>query len=261
MLRSASEMVRNLEMRIARLERTAGSHMSEMEAGSHMAGRGSLFPHRPRGVKNYDTRRDPRKLGDRNLKDMIADASDLQDIATRAGYPDVKVQYTAEDFPVVVLAPSFYVFLDNQGYTIEYPTGGTSFTYKFSDVKMVITREAANYADFGSAGASLDTTPTYDDVQTLLQAEGGWMAESWLRARDNMFVGGDFALAVKLTPMAIKWSLTQGGVEVDRGMSKGADRESQLTKLAIDLDDLATTLGKRRARARKQALRALKDMM
>jgi hypothetical protein len=239
MLRSASEMVRNLEMRIARLERTAGSHMSEMEAGSHMAGRGSLFPHRPRGVKNYD----------------------IQDIATRAGYPDVKVQYTAEDFPVVVLAPSFYVFLDNQGYTIEYPTGGTSFTYKFSDVKSVIARESANYADFGSAGATLDTTPTYDDVQTLLQAEGGWMAESWLRARDNMFVGGDFALAVKLTPMAIKWSLTQGGVEVDRGMSKGADRESQLTKLALDLDDLAMTLGKRRARARKQALRALKDMM
>lgn len=255
MLRSASEIVRDLEIRIARLERTASHHMSE----DLMAARGSMFPHRPRGVKNLDTRRDPRKSGDRSIKDMIGDAADLQNIATKAGYPNVKVQYTAEDFPVVVLADGFYVFLDNNGYTVEYPTGGTTFTWKFGDVKSVIMREAAKFADFGSAGGDVgDLTPTFDDIEEMLQADGGWMSERWMRASDNMFIGGDFTLTVKLTPMAVKWALTQGGVEVDRGMSKGADRASQLTKLAMDLDKLAAVLGRRRSRERMKTLRALK---
>ncbi len=233
MRRTASEMLRELEDRIIRLERTAA-------------------------------RREPRRSGPRNLADMNEDAQDLLDIAKSAGFRRAKIQFQG-DYPVLVLDRGFYVFFDEKGYTIENPQGGEFFTYKFGDVKTRIQGEGGSFGGSEIGMAQMELTPTFADVHTLLTEGGGYMGERWQRASNDRFIGGEFTMTVKLTPRGIKFSLTgpylKRGEPISevRGMVGGSDRMEQLEALATRLDKIAMQAGKRKARARTKILRMLRD--
>ena len=233
MRRTASEMLRELEDRIIRLERTAA-------------------------------RREPRRSGPRNLADMNEDAQDLLDIAKKSGYRGAKIQFQG-DYPVLVLDRGFYVFFDEKGYTIENPQGGEFFTYKFGDIVTRIQGSAGS--DFGSATESMEQmelTPTFDDINLMLTEEGGYLGENWKRVKNDTFIGGDYTMTVKLTRQGIKFSLTgpylKRGEPISevRGMVKGSDRMEQLEALAERLDTIAMQAGVRRVKARARTLRLYK---
>ena len=231
MRRTASEILNQLEMRVARLERTAA-------------------------------RRDPRKVGPRTLADQNEDAQDILDLAKRAGFRSAKIQYQGDN-PVVVLERNHYIFLNDKGYEIENPMGGVTFTFKFGDVKQHIQSEGGSFGGSEIGMESMELTPTFEDVHNLLTADGGYMGERWQRASNDRFIGGDFLMTVKLTKMGIKFSLTgpnlKRGEAISevRGMVKGADRMDQLEALSDRLDAIAMAAGKRRAKSRARALRAL----
>jgi len=233
MRRTASEMLRELEDRIIRLERTAA-------------------------------RREPRRSGPRNLADMNEDAQDLLDIAKKSGYRGAKIQFQG-DYPVLVLDRGFYVFFDEKGYTIENPQGGEFFTYKFGDIVTRIQGSAGS--DFGSATDSMEEmelTPTFDDINLMLTEEGGYLGEIWKRVKNDTFIGGDYTMTVKLTRRGIKFSLTgpylKRGEPISevRGMVNGADRMEQLEGLAERLDTIAMQAGVRRVKDRARTLRLYK---
>lgn len=233
MRRTASEMLRELEDRIIRLERTAA-------------------------------RREPRRSGPRNLADMNEDAQDLLDIAKKSGYRGAKIQFQG-DYPVLVLDRGFYVFFDEKGYTIENPQGGEFFTYKFGDIVTRIQGSAGS--DFGSATDSMEQmelTPTFDDINLMLTEEGGYLGELWKRVKNDTFIGGDYTMTVKLTRQGIKFSLTgpylKRGEPISevRGMVNGADRMEQLEGLAERLDAIAMQAGVRRVKDRARTLRLYK---
>ena len=233
MRRTASEMLRELEDRIIRLERTAA-------------------------------RREPRRSGPRNLADMNEDAQDLLDIAKKSGYRGAKIQFQG-DYPVLVLDRGFYVFFDEKGYTIENPQGGEFFTYKFGDIVTRIQGSAGS--DFGSATDSMEEmelTPTFDDINLMLTEEGGYLGEIWKRVKNDTFIGGDYTMTVKLTKRGIKFSLTgpylKRGEPISevRGMVNGADRMEQLEGLAERLDTIAMQAGVRRVKDRARTLRLYK---
>lgn len=234
MRRTASEIIRELENRIARLERTAA----------------------------FDSRREPRKSGPRSLMDMVTDAEELLLIAKRAGFRTAKIQYKGDE-PVVVLDRGFYVFFDARGYTIEYPTGGSTFTYKFGDLKQMIQSRGGSFGGESDLVEDIELTPTFDDVTTLLTADGGWMGERWMRRGDSTFVGGAFTIQVKLTPRAIKFMVQGPMLEIPngevRGMVQGETRMEQLSGLAQRLDAIAMKAGKRRAKLRSSALEYFRD--
>ena len=78
MRRTASEILNQLEMRVARLERTAA-------------------------------RRDPRKVGPRTLADQNEDAQDILDLAKRSGFRSAKIQYQGDNlllFLIVITTSS-----------------------------------------------------------------------------------------------------------------------------------------------------------
>lgn len=233
MRRTASEMLRELEDRIIRLERTAA-------------------------------RREPRRSGPRNLADMNEDAQDLLDIAKKSGYRGAKIQFQG-DYPVLVLDRGFYVFFDEKGYTLENPQGGEFFTYKFGDIVTRIQGSAGS--DFGSATDSMEQmelTPTFDDINLMLTEEGGYLGEIWKRVKNDTFIGGDYTMTVKLTRQGIKFSLTgpylKRGEPISevRGMVQGADRMEQLEGLAERLDTIAMQAGVRRVKDRARTLRLYK---
>ena len=231
MRRTASDILNELEMRVARLERTAA-------------------------------RRDPRKVGPRTLADQNEDAQDILDLAKRAGFRSAKIQYQGDN-PVVVLERNHYIFLNDKGYEIENPMGGVTFTYKFGDVKQHIQSEGGSFGGSEIGMESMELTPTFADIHTLLTADRGYMGERWSRASDDKFIGGEFVMTVKLTRMGIKFSLTgpnlKRGEAISevRGMVKGADRMEQLEALSQRLDAIAMAAGKRKAKSRMRALRAL----
>lgn len=233
MRRTASDILNELEMRVARLERTA-------------------------------SRRDPRKVGPRTLADQNEDAQDILDLAKRAGFRGAKIQYQGDN-PVVVLERSHYIFLNQKGYEIENPMGGVTFTYKFGDVKQHIQSEGGSFGGEEIGMGSMELTPTFADIQELLTANGGYMAERWSRASNDRFIGGDYLMTVKLTRMGIKFSLTgpnlKRGESISeiRGMVKGADRGEQLEALSTRLDAIAMAAGKRRAKSRAQWLKSWKS--
>lgn len=232
MRRTASEMLRELENRIARLERTAA-------------------------------RREPRRSGARNLADMNEDAQDLLEIAKRAGYRSAKIQFQG-DYPVLVLDRGFYVFFDEKGYTLENPQGGEFFTYKFGDIKTRIQGDRGSFGGSEMGMSEMELTPTFADVHAMLTEEGGYMGERWQRTSNDTFIGGEFTMTVKLTRSGIKFSLTtylKRGEPISevRGMIKGADRMEQLEGLADRLDTIAMQAGKRKAKHRTLVLRHLND--
>ena len=235
MRRTASEMLNELEQRISYLERTAAS---------------------------FDSRREPRKSGARSLMDMVTDAEDLLEIAKRAGFRGAKIQYRGDE-PVVVLDRGFYVFFDDRGYEIEYPTGGTTFTYKFGDVKTMVQSHGGGFGGEDDLVSEIEMTPSFDDVYTMLTADGGWMGERWMRRGDGLFAGGAFTMTVKLTPRGIKFMVKGPVLEIPkgevRGMVSGESRMEQLASLADRLDAIAQKAGKRRASSRKYILKLLKD--
>ena len=232
MRRTASEILNGLEMRVARLERTA------------------------------NTRRDPRKVGPRTLVDQNEDAQDILDLAQGAGFRGAKIQYQGDN-PVVVLERNHYIFLTDKGYEIENPQGGSTFTFKFGDVKHHIQSEGGSFGGSESGMESMDLTPTFEDVHNLLTADGGYMGERWQRASNDRFIGGDYLMNVKLTRMGIKFSLTgpdlKRGESISevRGMVKGDDRMEQLEALSQRLDAIAMAAGKRKSKSRMRALKAL----
>ena len=231
MRRTASEILNQLEMRVARLERTAA-------------------------------RREPRKVGPRTLADQNEDAQDILNLAKRAGFRSAKIQFQGDN-PVVVLERNHYIFLTDQGYEIENPRGGVTFTEKFGDVKQWIQSEGGSFGGEEIGMESIDLTPTFEDVHNLLTADGGYMGERWQRASNDRFIGGDFLMTVKLTKMGIKFSLTgpnlKRGESISevRGLVKGDSRMEQLEALSDRLDAIAMAAGKRRAKSRARALRAL----
>jgi hypothetical protein len=112
---------------------------------------------------------------------------------------------------------------------------------------------------------SLELTPSFDDLFTLLTAEGGYMGERWRRLSDTSFVGGDYTLEVKTTPRAIKFQITgpylKRGEPVSTisGQARAEGRDEQLTVLANRLDAIATQAGNRHAKARQYVLKMLMD--
>ena len=219
-------------MRVARLERTA------------------------------NTRRDPRKVGPRTLVDQNEDAQDILDLAQGAGFRGAKIQYQGDN-PVVVLERNHYIFLTDKGYEIENPQGGSTFTFKFGDVKHHIQSEGGSFGGSEIGMESMELTPTFEDVHNLLTADGGYMGERWQRASNDRFIGGDYLMNVKLTRMGIKFSLTgpdlKRGESISevRGMVKGDDRMEQLEALSQRLDAIAMAAGKRKSKSRMRALKAL----
>ena len=234
MRKTASEILNHLEMRVARLERTA-------------------------------SRRDPRKVGPRTLADQNEDARDLLDLAKRSGFRRAKIQFQGDN-PVVVLEDNHYIFLTDKGYEIENPMGGVTFTYKFGDVKHHIQSEGGSFGGSEVGMEEMELTPTYDDIHTLLTADSGYMGERWQRHSDSLFVGGDYQMTVKPTRMGIKFSLTgpnlKRGESISevRGMVKGGDRMEQLEALSQRLDAIAMATGKRKAKSRMRAMRALANL-
>jgi hypothetical protein len=222
-------------------------------------------------IDTHDSRREPRKLGERTLLDMEKDASDLLVFARKQGYLESKLKYVG-DFPVVVLRPRFYVFFNTSGYEIEYPEGGTTFTYKFSDV-MSRVRERVQTPSWGDEEVGMmeiNLTPTYDDVYNLLIGSrtqnykyNGYLGEKWTRVKDNQFNGGEYSITVKCTPNALLFRikgpyLTSEPYGELRGRVSGAGRAEQLQGLAARLDFIAENIGKTRARARKDLLKLMK---
>lgn len=254
------DLISDLERRISFLERSASE----------------AVPVRPRRVAPtrrrapvtpppFDSRRTPRKLGDRTLLDMEKDAADLLSLAKRVGFLGSKIKYQG-DFPVVVLEPRFYVFFDEQGYTIEYPEGGSTFTFKWADVMNMIKERALEMADWGDEEvgmAPVTLTPTYNDIHTLLTGAGGYLGERWMRVSDNAYQGGEYKMNVKCTPNGIKFALQGPYLKPGEpfgtlsGMVDGASRMEQLQNLAARLDFLARKIGSRRSRDRSQVLRLL----
>lgn len=232
MRRTASEILNQLDMRVARLERTA------------------------------NTRRDPRKVGPRTLVDQNEDAQDILDLAQGAGFRGAKIQFQGDN-PVVVLERNHYIFLTDKGYEIENPQGGSTFTYKFGDVKHHIQSEGGSFGGEEMGMESMDLTPTFEDVHNLLTADGGYMGERWQRASNDRFIGGDYLMTVKLTRMGIKFSLTgpnlKRGESISevRGMVKGDDRMEQLEALSQRLDAIAMAAGNRRSKSRMRVLKSL----
>lgn len=239
----------NLEERISYLERTAAP--------------------RPRRVPTpppaYDSRRSPRKLGDRTILDMEKDASDLVQFARRNGFLDAKIKYVGDN-PVIVLQPRFYIFLNDQGYEIEYPQGGSSFTYKFEDVLNMIKERSLEVADWGNEEVGMELielTPTYDDVYYLLNGSksknsrySGYLGAKWNRTKDNEFKGDEYVFTVRCTPSALKFMmkgpyLTSEPYGTLTGIVTGSSRDEQLQGLAARLDFIAEKIGAKRSKARK----------
>jgi len=254
------ETIRELEHRISFLERRAAEGRAPAPRRRAPSRSRKVAPPAP-----YDSRRSPRKLGDRNLLDMEKDAADLLSLAKRVGFLGSKIKYQG-DFPVLVLEPRFYVFFDQQGYTMEYPEGGTTFTYKFADVMNMLKERALEMADWGDEEINMPEiklTPTYGDIHNLLTAQGGYLGERWSRHSDNKFVGGEFTLIVKCTNNGIKFAMSGPYLKVGEpfgtinGFVDGIDRSEQLGNLAARLDMIAAGIGRKRARGRKQVVKLL----
>jgi hypothetical protein len=235
MRRTASEILSDLEIRIARLERQA-----------------------------HNSRRSPRKVGPRTLVDQEQDAQDLLAVANRAGFRSAKIQYQGDN-PVVVLGRGHYIFLTDKGYEIENPTGGVNFTYKYGDVVQHIQSRGGSFGGEEEGMGQVDLTTEFNLVHDLLN-NAEMFDETWTRRGDDTIASsmGDYVLTLKQTPKNIKFTLTgpylkRGqAVATIRGMVGGMNLHERFMNFAERMADIETAATKRRSRLQAQAVKALR---
>lgn len=235
MRRTASEILSDLEIRIARLERQA-----------------------------HNSRRSPRKVGPRTLVDQEQDAQDLLAVAQGAGFLSAKIQYQ-DDNPVVVLGRGHYIFLNDRGYSIENPTGGVNFTYKYGDVVQHIQSRGGSFGGEEEGMDQVELTTEFNLVYDLLN-NVSWLDEAWTRRGDDTIASsmGDYVLTLKQTPKNIKFTLTGPNlkrgepVSTMRGMVGGLELNERFMNFAERLAKIETAVTKRRSRLQAQALKALR---
>lgn len=236
MRRTASEILSDLEIRIARLERQA-----------------------------HNSRRSPRKVGPRTLVDQEQDAQDLLAVAKRAGFRSAKIQYQ-DDNPVVVLGRGHYIFLDDTGYSIENPTGGVNFTYKYGDVVQHIQSRGGSFGGEEEGMDQVELTTEFNLVHDLLN-NASLFDETWTRRGDDTIASsmGDYVLTLKQTPQNIKFTLTGPNlkrgqaVATIRGMVGGMNLHERFMNFAERMADIETAAEGRVNRALKQKIKALQD--
>ena len=239
MRRSASEIINELELRIARLERTA-----------------------------LDKRDVRTKRMKRNVRELDTLAEELLLIVQNRGFLGAKVQ-EHQGFPVVVLQRGTYVFFNPMGYVWEH-NGIERRVTQWGDILNQIDNIQGGFGNEENLMDSSSITPSTTDVLQLLKAGGGFMGETWMLASERGSVSsfetrsGDYALSVKLAPKTMGFSLTglfanprQPGISTLKGRIRGGSREAQLFGLAERLDREAGRMGKTMGRSRTQTLRAL----
>lgn len=248
MRRTASEIIEDLEIRIAHLERQALDK---------------------RDVLTRRLKRNVRELNDLAEKYLI--------IAIDRGFINAKIQ-EHQGFPVVVLQRGTYVFFKPMGYTWEH-RGSSSEEVRWQNIIFRLNelselqkrrREEEGVGGRETLMTTLQITPSTTDVLQLLKANGGFMGEKWMLASETGNVAsfttgsGDYSLSVKLAPKTLGFSLTglfanprKPGISTLNGRVRGGSRKAQLLGLAERLDREATRMGKTLGKSRARTLRAL----
>lgn len=254
MRRTASEVLSDLEIRVARLEREA------------------LYPSRQMDVRGPRRQRGPGRL---SLREMTKNAKDLLRSAKMLGFKRATLDYD-EDNPVIDLGIRQHkIYVDMVGYHLIFPPARTMTIMQYDEVKVLLARQAYELglrdvpdasprhedAGFEEMGMDMEPerTPTFDDIQIMLFdksdsddiREGGWLGQHWKRTSDGSFVGGEYSFDVKLTNRGIKFMLVgpflkRGeAVSTIRGMVNGEGRSEQLHALADRMDLISAGAEKR----------------
>lgn len=263
MRRTASEVLADLEIRVARLEREAAPH--------------SLYPAKQMQLRGPRRQRGPGAL---SLRDISKHGQDLLKSARMLGFTRASLDFDEDNVVIDLGIKQHKIYIDAEGYHLIFPPNRTMTIEQYPKVKILLARQAfelglrdtpdasPRHPDRGMEEVgmeSLELTPSFDDLFTLLTAEGGYMGERWRRLSDSSFVGGDYTLEVKTTPRAIKFQITgpylKRGEPVSTisGQARAEGRDEQLTVLANRLDAIATQAGNRHAKARQYVLKLLMD--
>lgn len=263
MRRTASEVLADLEIRVARLEREASNPYS-------------LYPQKIKQRKKPRLR----STGMLTLKEIATDGRNMLRSAKMLGFTRATLSFDEDNVVIDLGTKQSKVYIDSEGYSLIFPPARTKTLYDYEEAIMALGRYAFDlglrdtpdasprHPDRGMEEVgmeSLELTPSFDDLFTLLTAEGGYMGERWRRFSDTSFVGGEYTLNVKLTPRAIGFTLTgpylKRGEPVSTisGQARAEGRNEQLKVLAERLDAIAVAAGKRHAKARQYVLKLLMD--
>ncbi len=255
MRRTASEILSDLEIRIARLERQS-------------------FEIPPRTKMRH------RKTGPMSLAEMNRNAQDLARSARMLGFKNAKVTFD-DDNPVVDLKHrQLKIYVNPKAYYLIGFSSRTQEIYKYDAVKVILADKAE---DLGLRSVR-ETGPLHEDAGTeemgMEQAElttefnlvhdllsnYGLFNERWTRQSNNIIVSGtgDYTLTLKQTPQNIKFTLTGPNlkrgepISTIRGMVGGLNLHERFMNFAERMADIETAVTKRQSRLQAQALNALR---
>ena len=155
----------------------------------------------------------------------------------RAGFRSAKIQYQ-DDNPVVVLGRGHYIFLDDKGYSIENPTGGVSFTYKYGDVVQHIQSRGGSFGGEEEGMDQVALTAEFSHIHEEMN-DRSLFNERWMRSGNSSIVSGtgEYTLTLRQTPQTIKYTFTgpylkRGeAVSTISGMVRGVDLRDRAINL------------------------------
>lgn len=261
MRRTASEILSDLEIRIARLERQA------------------LYPSKQMDVAPNKKRRQ-RGPGRLSLAEMQKNAKDLLRSARMLGFKNATMSFD-DDNPVIDLGTRQHkVYVDKVGYHLIFPPARTMTIMKYDQVKVLLARKAYDlglrdvpdasplHEDAGTEEMGMDQaelTTEFNLVHDLL-SNYGLFNERWRRMGDDTIVSGtgDYTLTLKQTPQNIKFTLTGPNlkrgepISTIRGMVGGMNLHERFMNFAERMADIETAVTKRQSRLQAQALNALR---
>lgn len=262
MRRTASEILSDLEIRIARLERQA------------------LYPSRQMDVAP-NTKRRLRGPGRLSLAEMKRNAKDLLRSARMLGFKRATLSFD-EDNPVINLGTRQHkIYVDKVGYHLIFPPARTMTIDHYDQVKVLLARQAyelglrdvpdasPRHEDAGTEEMGMtqaDLTTEFNLVYDLL-SNYGLFDERWRRMGDDTIVSGtgDYTLTLRQTPQNIKFTLTGPNlkrgqaVATIRGMVGGMNLHERFMNFAERMADIETAAEGRVNRALKQKIKALQD--
>jgi hypothetical protein len=262
MRRTASEILSDLEIRIAHLERQALYPSSQMD----------VAPNKKR------RQRGPGRL---SLVEMKKNARDLLRSARMLGFASASMSFD-DDNPVIDLGTrQLIIYVDKVGYhLINFSSRGTTTMYHYDKVKVLLARKAYDlglrdvpdasplHEDAGTEEMGMDQvelTAEFNRVHGLLSYHG-LFNERWRRMSDDTIVSGtgEYTLTLKQTPKNIKFTLTGPNlkrgqaVATIRGMVTGVDPSERFLNFAERMAKIETAVTKRQSRLQAQAIKALR---
>ncbi len=255
MRRTASEILSDLEIRIARLERQS-------------------FDIPPRTKMRH------RKTGPMSLVEMNKNAQDLARSARMLGFKNAKVIFD-DDNPVVDLKyRQLKIYVNPTAYYLIGFSSRTQEIYKYDAVKVILADKAE---DLGLRSVR-ETGPLHEDAgteemgmdQVDLTAEFSLIHEEmndrslfnerWMRSGNRSIVSGtgEYTLTLRQTPQTIKYTFTgpylkRGeAVSTISGMVRGVDLRDRAINLVSRMVGISESAAKRRLAERRRSIKTLR---